>query len=97
MNRRGFLRSFATVPLVAAVVPDLVRTIILPPAGGWPQSEDYFARLAARRHAALCASMAQTWREALRPGLEQIWAEAYEAHRPEWEDFYRGPRIPGTS
>ena len=36
MNRRQFL-SFATVPVAAAVVvPELVRTIILPPRGGWP-------------------------------------------------------------
>ena len=36
MNRRQFL-SFASVPIAAAVVvPELVRTIILPPRGGWP-------------------------------------------------------------
>ena len=36
MNRRQFL-SFASVPIAASVVvPELLRTIILPPRGGWP-------------------------------------------------------------
>lgn len=42
MNRRQFL-SFASVPIAAAVVvPELVRTIILPPRGGWPDLSRYF-------------------------------------------------------
>lgn len=41
MNRRGFLKAFAGVPIAAALAPALLeellpsRTIFLPPAGGW--------------------------------------------------------------
>lgn len=35
MNRRGFLTLLPTVVTVAAV-PELARTIFLPPRGGWP-------------------------------------------------------------
>ena len=41
MNRRQFL-SFASVPIAASVVmPELLRTIILPPRGGWPDLSRY--------------------------------------------------------
>lgn len=44
MNRRGFLQSFAAVPVAAALAPELLeallprKTIMLPARGGWPHS-----------------------------------------------------------
>lgn len=41
MNRRQFLTAAAAVPVAAAVaLPELARTIILPPRGGWPTWQD---------------------------------------------------------
>lgn len=41
MNRRQFLQRFAAVPIAAALVEPVTRTIFLPPRGGWRLSR-YF-------------------------------------------------------
>lgn len=44
MNRRKFLGLLSTVPIVAVVVPEITRTIFLPPRGGWPVDYDAVGR-----------------------------------------------------
>jgi len=44
MNRRQFFQRFAAVPIAASVViPELTRTIFLPPRDGWPLGLRYKA------------------------------------------------------
>lgn len=44
MNRRDFLRSFSAVPIAAAFVAPMTRTIFLPPRGGWVIGIDQFGK-----------------------------------------------------
>lgn len=42
INRRDFLTRFSALPIVAALVEPVTRTIFLPPRGGWIIGVDPF-------------------------------------------------------
>lgn len=105
MNRRQFLR-FAGVPVAAAVaLPELARTIILPPRGGWPLGAYDIQRYTYQTHALGYAITDEqlvegyagqrfirpaAFKKLLEEGLNRVFTEAYTVGLPD----ENGVRVP---